>query len=125
MCINPQGNITTEEDTALVSENKTQSSHNYTDSVMKQVDSMTSRLAPDDFGASVKMKTVVECHKKDTILYTIITTTLVNIVVFIAFSLICRSKKPEVKEDILIKEELENFKPILKESDCRSPYECI
>ena len=129
MCYSPQTNTTTE-DRDLVSENKTQPRHNYSDSVMKQVASMTSRLSPDDIvGGDVTRK--CECHNRDTILYTIITTTLVNIVIFLAFSLICsKNRKPGIdidamREDILFNEEIQNFKPILKEPDLKSPYECI
>ena len=124
MCYSPQSNITTEEKTTLVSANNTQSRHNYSDSVMRQVDSMTSRLSPDEI---VTKK--CECHNQDTILYTIITTTLINIVIFLAFSLICSNKGKtggiDASEDILFNEEIENFKPILKEPDLKSPYECI
>lgn len=127
MCYSPQTNTTTE-DISLASENKTQSRHNYSDSVMKQVASMTSRLSPDDIvGGDVTKK--CECHNRDTILYAIITTTLVNIVIFLAFSLMCSNKKKPgidvVREDILFNEEIQNFKPILKEPDLKSPYECI
>ena len=123
-CYGPKANITKEEeDTGLVNENKTR--HNYTDSVMKQVASMTSRLSPDnivDSDVSKKCK----CHNQESILYTVITTTLVNIVIFLAFSLICSKRKPGVKKNILCEEEIENFKPILKApDDLQSPYECI
>ena len=122
-CYGPKANITKEEDTALISENKTR--HNYTDSVMKQVASMTSRLSPDDIMDSDVSKKC-KCHNQESILYTVITTTLVNIVIFLAFSLICSKRKPGVKKNILCEEEIENFKPILKApDDLQSPYECI
>ena len=132
-CYGPQANITMEGETSLASENnnnnKTQPRHNYTDSVMKTVASMTSRLSPDDIVDSDDMSKKCECHNQDKILYTVITTTLVNIVILLAFSLICsNSRKPgvEVKQDILCEEETENFKPILKAPDnLQSPYECI
>ena len=130
MCYNsPQSNTTSEEETSLVSENNTQSRHNYSDSVMRQVASMTSRLSPDDIVGGDIVTKKCECHNQDTILYTIITTTLVNIVIFLAFSLICSNKRKtsgiDSREDILFNEEIENFKPILKEPDLKSPYECI
>ena len=129
MCYSPQSNITTEEDTSLVSDNNTQSRHNYSDSVMRQVASMTSRLSPDEIVGGDIVTQKCECHNQDTILYTIITTTLVNIVIFLAFSLICSNKRKnggiDAGEDIMFNEEFENFKPILKEPDLKSPYECI
>ena len=128
MCYSPQANTTTE-DRDLVSENKPQPRHNYSDSVMKQVASMTSRLSPDDIVGGGDVTKKCECHNRETLLYTIITTTLVNIVIFLAFSLICsKNRKPGIdvmREDILFNEEIQNFKPILKEPDLKSPYECI
>ena len=124
-CYDPPSNVKTE-DTVLVSDNKTQPRHNYTDSVMRQVDSMTSRLSPEDIMDRDVIIRKCECHNQDTILFTVITTTLVNIVIFLAFSLICSNRKPaiEVTKDIFCEEEIE--KPILKApDDLLSPYECI
>ena len=114
----------------LVSENKTQPRHNYSDSVMKQVDSMTKRLAPEEINnAGTDASRIGVCNNQNIIFYTILTTTMVNIVIFLAFSLICKKRNEvEVKEYHLSKEEVEhlrNYKPILKENDLKSPYECI